>query len=72
VGDKFLSIRTPLAPPGRGVGGEGVSAQGRVATCNKDLRNAHLNNASVSPHPNPSTYRSTPVGEGLFLPDSFS
>ena len=37
MGDKFLSVHTPLAPPGRGVGGEGVLARLRVALCNQSF-----------------------------------
>jgi hypothetical protein len=64
---------SPLAPPGRGVGGEGVLAQRRVAPCNEGLRNAHVGKVSVSPHPLPLSQREREerptrdeAGEGAF------
>jgi len=63
----LFALPSPLGgrPIGRRVGGEGVSAQRRVAPCNESLRNAHASKVSGSPHPHPSTDRSTPKGEGL-------
>ena len=78
--DKFLSVRTPLSfwgrPIGRRGGGEGLRAQKLVALFTKASPIHLMNLVSVSPHPypspggrgehpRPSTYRSTPEGEGL-------